>query len=66
MASSSCLRTNFRDEVTTKEAGGAEYSRYMPCDCAATWSTKGNDSLSRGKDCYIVQTALFVVSVDVI
>ena len=64
--SSGCLRTNFRDEVTTKEAGGAKYSRYMACDCAAAWSTRGNDGLARGKDCYIVQTALFVVSVVVI
>ena len=57
------LRTNFRDEVTTKEAGGTEDSRYMTCDCAATRRTRGNDSLSRRKDCYIMQTALFVVSV---
>jgi hypothetical protein len=56
-------RTNFRDEITTKEAGGTEDSCYMTRDCAAAWRTKGNDSLSRGKD---VQTALFVVSVVVI
>ena len=48
------LRTNFRDEVTTKEAGGTKDGCYMTCNCAAAWRTKGNDSLSRGKDCYIV------------
>lgn len=57
------LHTNFRDKVATKEARGAENSRYMTCDCATTWWARGNDGLARGKDRYIMKTALFVISV---